>query len=876
MLEWFAGIRSRRQLLAAILLMTQVSHASAASVTFIGEISGAGPSVAVTFGTDGYDLYGTAPKNLVANMFVDGAFMAGYRLTNLPSYVESITSPTGADAASAAGFGDYSTIVDPADPGRQIRAGFETVHAPSGQALVPLLNIHLAGSVPPRFYIGFMTNIHADRPDDYPSEIRVAIGSSSGTVSTNQGGTKPNGAIDVYFFEIDGSAPNDQITIEARQAIPNPGGGRFNPSVSGLLFSSVPPPTAPVPPPLAPPGNQTTCTQDITVRNAIGNAIHIQTGTGTFAGLSPENKSVSVAAGQPLSGTINIAVHNGFPASAIAPLIGTASWGEPQSSWWLINPWLPIGDNTVKTDIHLLAPLLAGDYWIIFAFQGEMRGDQVASGTNWGIGYDIWEPGRGVATLTETQITEAQHCGFTKELRLYGIGPQETYLPADALTIHVGAPISSPPVSTDGTQGKADIDALLNAGQYGAAISAIKQSVQYTPQNAQLWLKLGYAYIKSGDMLNGQEAFDQATTLDPKTSSDIAKIYLASGKDALDRSDAERASQFFRLTIRYDPTLRAEVVAPFMARAKAALELRDVSAAEPLFDQAYKLDASIGSDIAREYSRLAETDYVNGKFPSSESLFLEAAHFDADVANQAIAQVWSGFAKATCNLSQIDKATFLGSFEFFNKIGLPDSTKETAAYRLAFAIELLETNRRTQGFEILQDLSTSSSSCQQMVAEQILAPPTPGERIITSLDPVGPPELSIQLVGVEVREHDLLVRLVFTYHGIQESRLWVPKPGWTPCCGLNLELPYLEDDNGTVLTSTTGYFGNAVRHDFLFPWQQSNPQFRALDAVMMRPGQRITLSATFPMITAGSRGFKFFTPTYAFGRVKLKPDPFRQ
>jgi hypothetical protein len=210
---------------------------NSASVTYVGEAAHAGPAATVKFTSDGYDLYGTAPLSAGA-VFRDGAFAAGNRLTKLPLYVTSVAAPQDAAVVSAAGFSDYSIIDDPTHPAQQIRAGFETTHALNETTVAPLVEINLGSNVPAAFYVGFMTNIHANRPDDYPTTIKMSVGSTQAIAKTDQGGGMPSGDIDLYFFRINGARSGDRVLVSGSQSIRNPNGGRLNPSISGLLFTT--------------------------------------------------------------------------------------------------------------------------------------------------------------------------------------------------------------------------------------------------------------------------------------------------------------------------------------------------------------------------------------------------------------------------------------------------------------------------------------------------------------------------------------------------------------------------------------------------------------------------------------------------------------
>lgn len=239
---WLRGSFRVAAPIVLLLAMLSADHASRAdTVTYWGGIKNAGPAATIRYSTDGYDLFSTAlPDHITRTWYgYDGAFRAGERLQELPPYIAKITAPPGIDTASAAGFQGYSLIDNPSQPGKKIRAGFEVTHAPNGRAIVPLVLIKLSSyaTIPKNWYLGFMTNIHRGRVDDYPSVIQVTCGGSKVTVKTGRGGGHPDGGIDVYFFRMTNLQPSDQIIVGAASGTRNMAGGAFNPSISGLLFT---------------------------------------------------------------------------------------------------------------------------------------------------------------------------------------------------------------------------------------------------------------------------------------------------------------------------------------------------------------------------------------------------------------------------------------------------------------------------------------------------------------------------------------------------------------------------------------------------------------------------------------------------------------
>lgn len=171
--------------------------------------------------------------------------------------------------------------------------------------------------------------------------------------------------------------------------------------------------------------------------------LHILSGNGDFNSMS--NKMLTVSAGTTISGGIKLQAINSGHSDAVAPLIWTPSWGDHSTSWKLINGWTPTGQSEQEAQLSFTAPATPGIYHIVFAFQWEMRGDQVASASNWSQGADKWNDGNDIAELTAAQISEAQVNGHTEDNWLIGDGYKQEYLPCDAITLVVAANSSSQP-----------------------------------------------------------------------------------------------------------------------------------------------------------------------------------------------------------------------------------------------------------------------------------------------------------------------------------------------------------------------------------------------------------------------------------------------
>jgi hypothetical protein len=172
--------------------------------------------------------------------------------------------------------------------------------------------------------------------------------------------------------------------------------------------------------------------------------VRIQSGTGTFADLSPSNKVVQVHPGDALTGSVTMTTKNDLAPTDWTPLIATTSWGSHSTSFWTVNSWISTGETTnAASGISLYAPTEPGTYYLIFAFNAEMNGAEVASCTNWRYvddhGSVVWDDTNDLAGLTKEQIDQAQAIGSTKVIYTFQSWNQQWTVPADAITINVSA-----------------------------------------------------------------------------------------------------------------------------------------------------------------------------------------------------------------------------------------------------------------------------------------------------------------------------------------------------------------------------------------------------------------------------------------------------
>lgn len=60
------------------------------------------------------------------------------------------------------------------------------------------------------------------------------------------------------------------------------------------------------------------------------------------------------------------------------------------------------------------------------------------------------------------------------------------------------------------------IKADESQAQKEQAAQALEQAVKTAPNNAELWVHLGFAYRKTNDMAKSKDAFEKAISIDPK------------------------------------------------------------------------------------------------------------------------------------------------------------------------------------------------------------------------------------------------------------------------------------------------------------------------------------------------------------------------
>jgi hypothetical protein len=267
-------------------------------------------------------------------------------------------------------------------------------------------------------------------PGIYERMITEGFAMSPGTIEIRVMSSVASAAtVEVPFGNVIGYPPVcDDCQTPLGGALPDKSALEYN------SFSTPPPPADTPTPPIGP----LTCS-DSRVNNNIHGFIRIQKGSGVFKDISPTNKTIVVTPESSLSGTVALLVRNEGSPGAVAPLIGTPSWGDSRTGFWTIAGWFNTGEGTVSAPVQLVAPNKPGTYYILFAMQLEMDGANVASGTNWAVNHNVWGDGNDIAQFTPAQITEAQHRGCAVDAWLMQNGSQQTAVPSDAIAVIVGS-----------------------------------------------------------------------------------------------------------------------------------------------------------------------------------------------------------------------------------------------------------------------------------------------------------------------------------------------------------------------------------------------------------------------------------------------------
>ncbi|MCX6878450.1 MAG: hypothetical protein NTW21_32245 [Verrucomicrobia bacterium] len=193
------------------------------------------------------------------------------------------------------------------------------------------------------------------------------------------------------------------------------------------------------------------------VANVVGTVRLLAGGLLNANSLDPAHPLITVAPGAPIDGTIMVSAENRMPGSAVAPLGGTADWGERSAAHWMTNGSIATGTHTYSVAVSKTAPTAPGTYHIVLAFAGEFNTAQIFSRTSWAAlpgGAVTWNDGNDVAfDWGPQQFADAQRDGavLTRLQHPATTGFFPFYLPAAVVTVRVLADNHTRTVNTVGT-----------------------------------------------------------------------------------------------------------------------------------------------------------------------------------------------------------------------------------------------------------------------------------------------------------------------------------------------------------------------------------------------------------------------------------------
>lgn len=177
----------------------------------------------------------------------------------------------------------------------------------------------------------------------------------------------------------------------------------------------------------------------------IGN-VTIVSGSGTFQGIRPTKKKITIKPGEDLKGGIKLRLMVNSVNSNLVPLVEVRTWlsREIRNRGWReidrnLEKRFDVYDYPEKGELQIdcKGPSKKGIYHLIFAFAEETDCEYVASMTNWRVNYPIWNDYHDITDMTQDQIIQIQKEGHLETTWLKEDGYVPLDLPADAITIEV-------------------------------------------------------------------------------------------------------------------------------------------------------------------------------------------------------------------------------------------------------------------------------------------------------------------------------------------------------------------------------------------------------------------------------------------------------
>jgi PKD repeat protein len=172
-------------------------------------------------------------------------------------------------------------------------------------------------------------------------------------------------------------------------------------------------------------GDQPGCTSTLTLSG------------GTINNQSLSDHTITVLAGELLTGTATFNYHSTYGSNAVMVFAHTPSWGDHQSSCVFDSNLATPADGTLSAIINTAAPTIPGTYYVLFQYRGEFTAGQVCSMTNWATGSDVWNDGNDMSTWNESTIIQAMNTGNTIATIQHTTGYRLWAVPAQAIRVIV-------------------------------------------------------------------------------------------------------------------------------------------------------------------------------------------------------------------------------------------------------------------------------------------------------------------------------------------------------------------------------------------------------------------------------------------------------
>jgi hypothetical protein len=147
--------------------------------------------------------------------------------------------------------------------------------------------------------------------------------------------------------------------------------------------------------------------------------------------------TVVVRPRQRIQGKLDL-YYSAYWGAASVLLVAVPTWGRgPRDAWTVAALATPTIGSTISAPFDFTAPGTPGRYRLVICFEAESAATDIASGTNWTIGHQVWDDGNDVGKWSEEMWKEALAHGrvSTHWLRPSGMHPHT--LAATWIEFHV-------------------------------------------------------------------------------------------------------------------------------------------------------------------------------------------------------------------------------------------------------------------------------------------------------------------------------------------------------------------------------------------------------------------------------------------------------